>query len=152
MPGRKSAPASKLRLANPPRGDHYAGEFRLGLAVSALVRTERLFRRSEAARGYLLISPTLAVLVFALAAPLALLVTYSFWTENGLMLDTNPTLSQYGAVVTREIYRVLFLRSLAISAVVTLATVALGYPMAYFLAFRVMRGKFLWLLVLSIPF
>jgi spermidine/putrescine transport system permease protein len=120
--------------------------------VSALVRTERLFRRSEAARGYLLISPTLAVLVFALAAPLALLVTYSFWTENGLVLDTHPTVSQYGAVVTRQIYRVLFLRSLAISAVVTLATVALGYPMAYFLAFRVTRGKFIWLLLLSIPF
>jgi spermidine/putrescine transport system permease protein len=120
--------------------------------VSALVRTERLFRRSEAARGYLLISPTLAVLVFALAAPLALLVTYSFWRESGLVLDTHPSLAQYGAVLTREIYRVLFLRSLAISSVVTLATVALGYPMAYFLAFRVSRGKFIWLLLLSIPF
>jgi len=81
-----------------------------------------------------------------------LLVTYSFWTENGLVPDTQPTLAQYGAVVTREIYRVLFLRSLAISSIVTLATVALGYPMAYFIAFRVRRGKFLWLLLLSIPF
>jgi spermidine/putrescine transport system permease protein len=120
--------------------------------VSALARIERLLRRSEAARGYLLISPTMAMLVFALIAPLALLVTYSFWTENGLVLDTQPTLAQYGAVVTREIYRVLFLRSLAISSIVTLATVALGYPMAYFIAFRVRRGKFLWLLLLSIPF
>jgi spermidine/putrescine transport system permease protein len=79
-------------------------------------------------------------------------VTYSFWTKNGLVLDTHPTVSQYDAVITREIYRVLFLRSLAISCVVTLATVALGYPMAYFLAFRVSRGKFIWLLLLSIPF
>jgi spermidine/putrescine transport system permease protein len=31
-------------------------------------------------------------------------------------------------------------------------TVALAYPMAYFVAFRVTRHKFLWLVLLSIPF
>jgi spermidine/putrescine transport system permease protein len=35
---------------------------------------------------------------------------------------------------------------------VTLVTVALAYPMAYFIAFRVTRGKFVWLLLLNIPF
>jgi spermidine/putrescine transport system permease protein len=94
----------------------------------------------------------MAVLLFALAAPVALLVLYSFWTEQGLALDTTPTLAQYAAIAEREGYRTLFLRSIAISSAVTLITVALAYPMAYFVAFRVRRGKFIWLLLLTIPF
>jgi len=100
----------------------------------------------------LLLSPTLAVLLFALAAPIALLLLYSLWTQNGLQLDTSPTLAQYAAVVTREGYRVLFLRSVAISSVVTVVTVGLAYPIAYFVAFRVKRAKFTWLLLFTIPF
>ncbi|HYK79422.1 MAG TPA: ABC transporter permease [Micropepsaceae bacterium] len=115
-------------------------------------RIGRALHRSGAARGYLLLSPAMAVLLFALAAPIALLVLYSFWTQNGLVLDTNPTLAQYVAIASREGYRTLFLRSIAISSAVTLVTVALAYPMAYFVAFRVRRAKFIWLLLLTIPF
>jgi spermidine/putrescine transport system permease protein len=106
----------------------------------------------ETRAGYLLLAPSMAVLLFALAAPVLLLIVYSFWTEEGLALDTTPTLAQYAAITTREGYRTLFLRSVAISSLVTLITVALAYPMAYFVAFRVKRGKFLWLLLLTIPF
>lgn len=102
--------------------------------------------------GYLLLTPSMAVLLFALAAPVALLVLYSFWTEHGLALDTTPTFAQYAAIAEREGFRTLFLRSIAISSAVTLVTVALAYPMAYFVAFRVRRGKFIWLLLLTIPF
>jgi spermidine/putrescine transport system permease protein len=35
---------------------------------------------------------------------------------------------------------------------VTLVTVATAYPMAYFVAFRVRRAKFLWLVALTVPF
>jgi len=92
------------------------------------------------------------VLVFALMAPVALLLLYSLWTQNGLVVDTTPTLGQYQAVLTREFYLSLFLRSVGISSLATLVTVALAYPMAYFVAFRVSRGKFLWLVLLNIPF
>lgn len=106
----------------------------------------------ETRAGYLLLSPTMALLLFALAAPIALLVLYSFWTQSGFNVDTQPTLVQYATVFTREGYRTLFLRSVAISSVVTLVTVALAYPIAYFVAFRVQRAKFTWLLLLTIPF
>ncbi len=107
----------------------------------------------ETRTGYALLAPTIAMLLFALAAPLALLAAYSVWTQNALTLDTHPTLAQYAAVVTREGYRTLFLRSIAVSSIVTAVTVALAYPMAYFVAFRVSpRGKFIWLLLLTIPF
>jgi spermidine/putrescine transport system permease protein len=111
-----------------------------------------VFRRSDAARGYVLLSPVMIVMVAALAAPMVLLALYSFWTQNGLALDTHFTLDRYVDAFSRETYRALFYRSLAISGIVTLVTVALAYPMAYFVAFRVERSKFLWLVLLTIPF
>ena len=124
----------------------------VSMQTSGPARVGRWFQTSQTLRGYALLSPTLAVLLAVLAAPLALLVLYSLWTENGLVLDTTPTLAQYASVVQREGYRVLFLRSIAVSSLVTLVTVGLAYPMAYFVAFRVTRGKFIWLLLLTIPF
>jgi spermidine/putrescine transport system permease protein len=115
-------------------------------------RTGRGFRFSEAVRGYALLSPTLIVMAAALAAPLALLVLYSLWRQNDSGLDTHLTFSQYVNVLARPSYRTLFLRSVAISGLVTLVTVVLAYPMAYFVAFRVERTKFLWLVALTIPF
>jgi len=110
------------------------------------------FRRSDAARGYALLSPVMIVMVAALAAPMILLALYSFWTQNGLTLDSHFTLDRYVDSFSRETYRALFYRSLAISGIVTVVTVALAYPMAYFVAFRVERAKFLWLVLLTIPF
>ena len=102
--------------------------------------------------GYLLLSPTLAVMALTLAAPLALLFLYSLTRTTGPVLEGGATLAQYAEVLGREGYRALFWRSLGISAVVTLATVALAYPMAYFVAFHAGRRKFLWLIALTIPF
>jgi spermidine/putrescine transport system permease protein len=108
--------------------------------------------RSEAARNYALLAPPIVFLVFALTAPLGLLLLYSFWRQSGFELETGFTLEQYAAVVSRPLYRDLLLRSVAISALVTVVTVVLAYPMAYFVAFNVTRHKFAWLLLLSIPF
>ena len=111
-----------------------------------------LFRRSEALRSYLLLSPTLVVMILALAAPLAMLVLYSLWTQDGFVLDTHFTFAQYATALERGGYRELFFRSLEISGAVTLITVAMAYPMAYFVAFHVERRKFIWLILLTIPF
>lgn len=112
----------------------------------------RLFQRSEALRQYALLSPSIVLLAFALTAPLGLLLLYSFWTQNGFELRRELTLDQYQTVLTQPFYRELFLRSVGISALVTLVTVGLAYPMAYFVAFKVTRHKFVWLVLLSIPF
>jgi spermidine/putrescine transport system permease protein len=57
----------------------------------------------------------------------------------------------YGEVLGRASYRRLFLRSILISGAVTLTTVVLAYPIAYFVAFHA-RRKFIWLVALTIPF
>ena len=101
--------------------------------------------------GYALIAPTLVVMGLALAAPLALMAVTSLKSQSGLNLSQGWTLAQYGEVLGRASYRSLFLRSVLISGAVTVATVALAYPMAYFVAFHA-RHKFLWLVALTIPF
>ncbi|HEV2650934.1 MAG TPA: ABC transporter permease [Rhizomicrobium sp.] len=112
----------------------------------------RLYRRSDAVQGLTLLSPLLLIMLAALAAPLALLALYSFWSQNGYALDTHFTLAQYATAIGRPSYRILFYRSLGISSLVTVITVLLAYPMAYFVAFHAGKSKFIWLILLTIPF
>ena len=52
-------------------------------------------RQREWARGYLLMSPTLPVMLAMLIAPLAALVVMSFWTQHVLEIDRTPSLANY---------------------------------------------------------
>ncbi|MAV46844.1 MAG: ABC transporter permease [Alphaproteobacteria bacterium TMED89] len=106
----------------------------------------------EGRQGLTLISPPFLYALLLLAAPLAVVVTFSFWSQNYLDLDTTLTLKNYREVWTKPIYRVLILRSLNISMLVTVFTVLLAFPMAYFLSFRVKQNKALWLFLITIPF
>ena len=108
-------------------------------------------RGRNARQGYGLLAPSLAVMGLALAAPLLLMVVTSLKSQSGIFFSQGWTLAQYGEVLGRASYRSLFLRSVLISGAVTLATVVLAYPMAYFVAFHA-RHKFLWLVALTIPF
>jgi spermidine/putrescine transport system permease protein len=107
--------------------------------------------RQNAGEGYALFAPTLVVMGLALAAPLLLMAVTSLKTQSGLGFAQGWTLAQYAAVLGRASYRILFARSVLISGAVTLLTVALAYPMAYFVAFHA-RRKFFWLVALTIPF
>ena len=106
----------------------------------------------EARQGFTLIGPPLIYALVMLAAPLAMVITFSFWTQDYLDIDTTLTLDNYREAFGQPIYRVLMLRSLVISLVVTVATVVLAFPMAYFLSFKVKRRKTLWLFLITIPF
>lgn len=115
-------------------------------------RISRLMHRSEALRGYTLLSPALLVLGIAILIPFALLVTMSFWSMSGYQLNTTATLGNYRKIIEEPIYGVLLHRSLWIAGVATSATVLLSYPIAYYVAFHVHRHKILWILVLTLPF
>ena len=109
-------------------------------------------RGAEARQGLTLIGPPLFYALIMLAAPLAMVVTFSFWTQDYLDIDTTLTLDNYREAFGQPIYRVLLLRSIVISLVVTVTTVILAFPMAYFLSFKVKRRKTLWLFLITIPF
>jgi spermidine/putrescine transport system permease protein len=115
-------------------------------------RLRTAFRRSEALRGYALLSPTLLVMVFAMCAPFAILVVMSFWTQQAFEFDTTFTLRNYEEAATGRIYEALLIRSLWISGICAISTVLVSYPMAYYVAFHVHRRKLVWIILMTLPF
>jgi spermidine/putrescine transport system permease protein len=101
----------------------------------------------------LLVSPTAIYVLLLLAAPLATVVSFSFFTQDFLTVDFTPTLNNYREAFSDPIYRTLMFRSLLISGVVTLVTVVLAFPIAYFVSFYVPpERKALWIFLITIPF
>ncbi|SEK58731.1 spermidine/putrescine transport system permease protein [Roseovarius nanhaiticus] len=106
----------------------------------------------QSRQGLTLISPTLIYALVMLAAPLAMVVMFSFWTQNYLDLDKTLTFANYREAWTQPIFQVLMWRSLRISLIVTAATVILAFPIAYYLSFHVKSRKALWLFLITVPF
>ena len=103
-------------------------------------------------RGYALMSPALIVMICALALPIFTLVVYSFWTQDYIHVDKTATLANYQTFLDKWMYGSLLLRSIRMSATVTLINVLLAYPVAYFLAFRVKKNIMTWLILINLPF
>ena len=112
-----------------------------------------LLSRRPALRGYLLLSPTLGLVAALMCIPILAMGVLSFWQQTGHMsFDMSGTLQNYVEALTRDMYRVLFLRSLGISGLTTLATVVMAFPLAYFIAFYVKRHKMVWIILVTLPF
>lgn len=131
------------------------------------------FWGSEAANGLAMISPTAIYAILLLAAPMAMILLYSFWTDGYLTIIHSFQLCNYfgecasykevnGALVETQKYlgawsdpltRTLMLRSLRVSLEVTTITVLLAFPVAYFVSFYVEPSKkSMWLFMITIPF
>lgn len=111
-----------------------------------------MFRlRSDTSKGMALAAPATIYVGALVAAPLLILVAYSVWTQTYVDIDRTPTLANYREAFFDPLVRHLMIRSILIAGAVTVATVALAYPIAYFIAFRA-RKKTLWLLLITIPF
>jgi spermidine/putrescine transport system permease protein len=124
--------------------------------------------RNEAVRGYLLLSPTLLVMVGLMIVPLIGMIALSFFSQTYVSIDYTFTLNNYWTIfepsdkaayflgipfyLKKPIYLLLLFKSILISLASTIAVVALAYPMAYFLAFRVTKHKMVWLILITVPF
>ncbi len=107
--------------------------------------------RSETGKGLALSAPATLYVGLLVVVPLCILVAYSFWTQNYVEIDRTLTWANYQEAFTDPLVRHLMFRSVAIAGAVTLATVCLAYPIAYFIAFRTQKKTF-WLLLITIPF
>ena len=113
---------------------------------------------------WLLSAPALLVIFLAATGPLLIVLVYSFltpgaygdvkwqfssdaWLSVFMERDIfDDTLSLAAAHVT------IFWRSIKLAVVTTLATLALGFPTAYFMATRSEKTRDLWLFLITIPF
>ena len=116
------------------------------------------FRRSEAASGLVMMAPPGLFAILLLAVPLFTVLLSSFYTDGTTETGVKTvlpifTIDNYVQVWTKDLYRTLMFRSLAISLSVTAITVLLAYPVAYFVSFHVAPSrKSLWLFLITIPF
>jgi len=107
----------------------------------------------EAKRGWLLVSVPLLYTILLMAAPLTAIFVFSFWSQDFLTLDTTMTLKNYREALSEPLYTQLLGRSIWIAGAVTVVTVVLAFPVAYFVSFHVApERKSLWLFLITIPF
>jgi spermidine/putrescine transport system permease protein len=113
----------------------------------------RKMTSTESGRGLLMISPPLIYALALLAVPLGAIGLFSFWTQDFMAVDTTFTLNNYREIAEKPIYWALLKRSIFVAGCVTLVTVILAFPVAYFVSFHVRPDrKSLWLFLITIPF
>ncbi len=91
-------------------------------------------------------------MLVGLAMPLIVLLTLSFWIQDYLDFIRTFSLKNYTDFFQKPIYGKILIKSIRMSGLVTLATVLLAYPMAYFIAFRIQHNKLVWLILITVPF
>jgi spermidine/putrescine transport system permease protein len=103
---------------------------------------------TRAYKSAVAIPPILWVALFLLL-PYALMFAHSFWSVESGVIVHDWSLRNYATLVRNPVYAEVLLRSAMIAAGVTLLSVLLGYPLAYYLSFRAgVRKELLYQLVI----
>src|SRR5256714_3019047 len=106
---------------------------------------------SRAYRTAITLPPLVWVLVFLLI-PYALLFCFSFWSVSPAQSIVHSwTFDNYRELLRVNVYFQTLFRSMWIAARVTLFSLLLGYPLAYYLAFHSGRRKDLFYQLVIIP-
>ncbi len=95
---------------------------------------------SRAYRGAVAIPP-LAWIVGFLIVPYCFLFCFSFWQVRSQTIIHQWSFANYQKLIENPVYFEVLMRSARIAASVTIAALALGVPLAYYLSFRVRRSK-----------
>jgi spermidine/putrescine transport system permease protein len=90
---------------------------------------------SRAYKTILSAPPLLWVAVFLLL-PYALMFAHSFWLVRDGLIIHQWNLQNYAKLFENHVYLVVLLRTMRIAAGVTLLSLSLGYPLAYYMSFH----------------
>lgn len=102
----------------------------------------------------LLLAPGMVWMLFFLIVPLALIFYFSFWTQEGTTLTPDLTLESYQRFFRSDVYVGVMLNTIRTWLIVLGLTLAIGYPVAYFISMMVdnPRNQTILLLLAIIPF
>ena len=99
-----------------------------------------------------LTAPSLVYYAIFFLGPMAILVAFSLATQRGFgSLSYGFDISQY-RLIGSSLYVNIFVRTLVMASIGSLLTIAVGYPLAYWMARYLTTYKLLALLVLIVPF
>ena len=107
---------------------------------------------STTLRAYALLSPALVTVTLVLTVCLAIMLVLSVSLQHYLSIDIAWMLQNYRELLGNVPLRHVILRTAAVSGIVTILSLLLAYPMAYFVAFDLERNKVAWLLLMTLPF
>jgi len=105
---------------------------------------------SRAYKFLVALPPILWVSLFLLL-PYALMFAHSFWIVRDGVILQQWNLSNYATVFKNPLYVQVLLRTVRIAAAVTILSVLLGYPLAYFLSFHAGHRKELLYQLVIVP-
>ena len=110
-------------------------------------RVLSIFRIMKKLVYYWRLFPAVFWLGFFLVLPLSVMFIYSFWTMVSFVPIPTWTLQNYADIFVRAegLYVRLLFKSLGMSAAVTLGSIALAYPAAYYISTR--GGKYKYVLL-----
>ena len=108
----------------------------------------------KALKPYLLVTPQTAIFLLFLVFPILMIGVVSFWQFNGYSMTPAFTLDNYIGIFTSDVTLKTYLNTFKFVILVWLATLLIGYPVAYFLSFHVtnLRWQILLFLTCTIPF
>jgi len=95
--------------------------------------------------------PPLAWVAIFLVAPYAFLFCFSFWSVQSQTIVHHWSLHNYQRLAENPVYAQVLLRSMRIAGMVTILSLALSFPLAYFLSFRAGARKELLFQLVIIP-
>ena len=99
-------------------------------------------RRRRRVAACLLVGPALLVVGGALLVPAVNLLVQSFMESSGYgQVTYHFTVSNYTAALQDPVYRTVAWHSFGIGALAALICVVAGYPVAFFITFRLRRGR-----------
>jgi spermidine/putrescine transport system permease protein len=105
------------------------------------------------AKGWAFSGPALAWTLVFFAAPLVLVLVYSFFRREGATLVTDLSLVNYERALGTEVFRASLVNSLEVSLITVAVSVLVAYPLAYVLAYRIPTRWGIVLLALAVlPF
>lgn len=105
---------------------------------------------SRAYKTLVSVPPLLWVGLFLLL-PYALMFAHSFWAVQDQAIVHHWNADNYRTLFTRPVYLEVLLRTVRIAAAVTLCSLLLGYPLAYYLSFHAGARKELLYQLVIVP-
>ena len=90
-------------------------------------------------------------LAFFLVLPMGMMVAFSFLQVQNYSVVFEPTFDNYQTLLTSDQFRTYFVNTVQIAVMVTVIALAIGYPLAYAIAYKA-KNPNLWLLLVLGPF
>ncbi|HEB29423.1 MAG TPA: ABC transporter permease [Spirochaetes bacterium] len=112
---------------------------------------DKIKSRFDSPRSYFKGIPIVVWLLFLVVVPLIFTFIMSFYSSEGLMIKKTLTLENYKLFFTDPIYSRILFKSLRLALSVSIISIAMAYPLAYMVSFKMIRGRNLLFMMCIIP-